>query len=88
MLAAIIFCFGSTLVFLNCFALSFEHVAHIAGYAGSVYACIQLLGGFIFTAILGWINTSSVIPMAWMFVTSGLLSFVLYVALLKRQQAA
>ncbi|MDF1759019.1 MAG: multidrug effflux MFS transporter [Coxiellaceae bacterium] len=69
-----IFITGSTLIFMNGFALAFESVGHIAGYAGAIYACIQLLGGAIFASVLSHLNTPSPIPMAIMFCISGLLS--------------
>ena len=77
-IAAMIFIFGSTFGFLTCFSLGFHQVGEIAGYAGSLYSCIQLLGGFIFSALLGHISTSSPQPMAWMFVLSAVLSLVVY----------
>jgi len=77
-IAAMIYAFGSTFVFLNCFSLGFKNVAKIAGYAGSLYACIQQLGGFLFSGALSFINTSKPEPMAWMFVISGAASLALY----------
>ena len=75
---AVIFVFGSSLIFMNCFALAFEHVGHIAGYAGAVYASIQQLGGVVFSAILGHLNTNSPVPMAIMFSVSGLGAGIIY----------
>ncbi len=75
---AIIFTFSSTFIFINCFALGFENVGHIAGYAGSLYACIQLLGGVLFSAILGALNTNSPISMGSIFLLSGMMTFLTY----------
>ncbi|MDF1654860.1 MAG: multidrug effflux MFS transporter [Coxiellaceae bacterium] len=74
-----IFITGSTLIFMNGFALAFESVGHIAGYAGAIYACIQLLGATIFASILSHLNTPSPIPMAIMFCVSGLLAGSIYI---------
>ena len=76
--------FGSTFVFLNCFALGFKQVGEIAGYAGSLYACIQLMGGFIFSGLLGFINSTHTAPMAWMFVLSSILSAMIYCFVIRK----
>jgi DHA1 family bicyclomycin/chloramphenicol resistance-like MFS transporter/DHA1 family 2-module integral membrane pump EmrD-like MFS transporter len=83
-IAAMFYAFGSTLVFLNCFSLGFKNVAKVAGYAGSLYSCIQLCGGFIFSGVLGFLNTSRPEPMAWMFVISGVASLILYFSYIHR----
>jgi Bcr/CflA subfamily drug resistance transporter len=75
---AVIFVFASTLVFMNCFALGFEPVGHIAGYAGSLYACIQMLGGVVFGVILAHVNTHTAVPMALLFAASAVFSYVAY----------
>lgn len=84
-IAAMLFTFGSTFVFLICFAMGFKHIAAIAGFAGSLYSCIQLLGGFLFSSILSFINSSHPAPMAWMFITSGIASSVLFMFVIRRQ---
>ncbi len=81
---AAIFIAGSTFIFINCFALSFENVGHIAGYAGSLYSCIQLLGGVFFSAILGSLNTNSPVPLGSIFVISGLTTFLAYKTIARR----
>ena len=78
MVGALIFIIGSTFIFMNCFALGFENVGHIAGYAGSLYACIQMLGGVCFTALVGYFSTYSPVPMGLIFIGCGVLSFVVY----------
>ena len=78
MVSALLFIIGSTFVFMNCFALGFKDVGHIAGYAGSLYACIQMLGGVCFTAVLGNLSTYSPVPMGLMFIGCGILSFLVY----------
>ncbi len=74
----LLFIVGSTFIFMNGFLLAFENVGHIAGYAGSLYASIQLLGGTVFASLLGHINTNSPIPMASMFIASGVLAGGIY----------
>ena len=75
---AAVFVFGASFLFMNCFALAFANVGHIAGYAGALYACIQLLGGMIFSGILGHLNTSTPVPMAIMFSVSGIGAGLIY----------
>lgn len=74
----LLFVIGSTFIFMNCFAMAFEDVGHIAGYAGSLYASIQLLGGTVFASLLGHLSTNSPIPMASMFIASGVLAGGIY----------
>lgn len=85
LIAAVLFVFGSSLLFLNCFALAFEKVGHIAGYAGAVYACIQQLGGACFSGILGHLSTNSPTPMAVMFTVSGIGAALIYIALQRKK---
>lgn len=75
LIPGVIFIFGSTLIFANAFANAFEDIGHIAGFAGGVYSGIQLMGGALFSAILSHINSISVIPLAILFICSGLLSW-------------
>ena len=77
---AMIFIFGSTFMFMNGFAMAFEDVAHIGGYAGSLYACIQLLGGVFFSSILGHLSTNSPVPLGLMFMASGVCAWFVYQA--------
>lgn len=88
MLPAACFVLGSTLVFPNSFALAFEKVGHIAGYAGSLYTSIQQLGGVVFSAILGHLSTSSPLPMALMFIASGVLAIVIQKLFAEKTQPA
>ena len=71
LIPGVIFIYGSTLIFAN----AFEDIGHIAGFAGGVYSAIQLMGGALFSAILSHINSISVIPLAILFICSGLLSW-------------
>jgi predicted MFS family arabinose efflux permease len=78
MISAILYAFGSTLIFLNCFALGFEDVGHIAGYASSLYASIQLLGGVVSTWLMAHISSHDSLPMGLMFILSGGISILVY----------
>ena len=81
---AMLFIFGTSFIFSNAVAGAFTPFGHIAGYAGSLYACIQLLGGVVFSAYLSHLNTSSQAPMAWMFIVSGVTAFLAYRFLVKK----
>jgi DHA1 family bicyclomycin/chloramphenicol resistance-like MFS transporter/DHA1 family 2-module integral membrane pump EmrD-like MFS transporter len=83
-IAAMLYAFGSTFVFLNCFSLGFKNVGKVAGYAGSLYSCIQLCGGFIFSGLLSYLNSSNPKPLAWMFIASGAASLALYFSFIHR----
>jgi DHA1 family bicyclomycin/chloramphenicol resistance-like MFS transporter/DHA1 family 2-module integral membrane pump EmrD-like MFS transporter len=78
LIPGLLFLFSANFIFMNCFALAFENVGHIAGYAGSLYACLQLLGGAVFSAILSHLNTQSPVPMACMFLASGAGAWILF----------
>ncbi len=78
LLPAFFFVLGTTFVFANAIAVAFTPFGHIAGYCGSLYSCIQLLGGVLFTALSSYFNTNSQLPMAWMFMASGLLAWVVF----------
>lgn len=73
-----IFLFGVTLIWPNAFSRAFAPFGAIAGYAGSLYSCMQLGGG----AIIGWI--SAFIPddrpyaLALVFILSGLSAYLLF----------
>jgi DHA1 family bicyclomycin/chloramphenicol resistance-like MFS transporter/DHA1 family 2-module integral membrane pump EmrD-like MFS transporter len=75
---AMIFIFGTSFIFSNAVAGAFTPFGHIAGYAGSLYNGIQLLGGAVFSAYLSHLNTSSQLPMAWMFIASGVLAWLAF----------
>lgn len=75
---AVIFIFGSTLVFANAFSNAFLDIGHIAGYGGALYSGIQLMGGVVFSAILSHLNASNPVPMAGMFIASGVLAWMVY----------
>ena len=81
---AAIFIFGTSLIFSNAIAAAFTPFGHIAGYAGALYSCIQLLGGVVFTACLSHVNTSSQLPMAWLFILSGGLAMLAHQSIIKQ----
>ncbi len=83
LIPALLFLIGSTFIFANAVAAAFTPFGHIAGYAGSLYSSIQLLGGVIFTALLSHFNTSSQLPMGWMFVASGAFAMAVFVVIAK-----
>lgn len=67
---ALVFVFGATFIWPNTFALAFGPLGEIAGYAGSVYGFIQVLGGAVFGMVVSHISEQSQLPVAWMFVVS------------------
>ncbi len=81
---AMIFIFGTSFIFANATAGAFTHFGHIAGYAGSLYSSIQLLGGAVFSAYISHLNTSSQVPMAWLFIASGALAWLAFLCIRER----
>lgn len=76
MIPGMIFIFGNSFIFPNAVAAAFTPFGHIAGYAGSLYSGIQILGGVVFSAYLSHLNTSSQLPMAGMFIASAIFSWI------------
>ena len=56
-------------------------MAHIAGYAGSLYSCVQLLGGACFSFAISHLNTNSPQPMAVMYLLSGISGLLIFLTL-------
>ena len=52
LIPAVLFYFGINFIWPNVFAGAFEYCGKIAGFAGSLYAFIQLLGGAVFGGIV------------------------------------
>ena len=67
---------GSTLIFMNAFGLAFAQVGTIAGYASALYACIQLAGGVVFSAIVSHLNNSTPVVMGGFLTIIGLLAAI------------
>jgi len=75
---ALLFILGSAFIWGNTFALAFKPFAHIAGYAASVYGCLQVIGGAIFAFILSHIAETSQLPLSLMLISSGVLALLSY----------
>jgi DHA1 family bicyclomycin/chloramphenicol resistance-like MFS transporter/DHA1 family 2-module integral membrane pump EmrD-like MFS transporter len=78
LIPVVIAMFGSMLIFPNSFANAFANVEHIGGYAGALYSGIQLLGGVVFSGIISHLDNSTQLPIAWVIMVSGILSFIMY----------
>lgn len=76
-LPIMIFIFAMTLAFINCFAVAFEKVGHVAGYAGSMYTFIQQVGGLVMATIASYLNQTTPMPMAIIFLILGVFGFLL-----------
>lgn len=74
----LIFLFGSTLIWPNAFAAAFTPFGHIAGYAGSLYGFMQLLGGFVFGSFIGVMDGIDQKILAEILIAVSLLSLLLY----------
>lgn len=60
----IVFFIGSTLIWPNGFAVAFTPFGHIAGYAGSLYGFMQVIGGAIFSALISHLPENNQLPLA------------------------
>jgi Bcr/CflA subfamily drug resistance transporter len=88
LIPAMIFIFGATLIWPNTFALAFGPLAHIAGYAGSVYGFIQVFGGAVFGLIISHIAEQSQLPLACMLIVSAVGAIVVLKILGKPAQSS
>lgn len=77
-LPVFVFYFGSTLIWPNAFATAFTPFGHIAGYAGSLYGFMQLVGGAIIGSLAAHLPASDQRPLALIIITTALLAFILY----------
>ena len=75
------FMMGASLVFPNASAGAFIPFAKIAGTAGAIFGCMQILGGVLSSAILAMSHDTSVVPMGVAMLLSALLGSIVYAVL-------
>ena len=74
----VIFYFAVTLLWANIFAAAFSPFGHIAGYAGSVYGFMQILGGSVLASLMAHLPDYNQIPLAWVMIVLPLLALGVY----------
>ncbi|MGC6404321.1 MAG: multidrug effflux MFS transporter [Candidatus Comchoanobacterales bacterium] len=70
--------FGSGFIFPNLFAGAMVPYAHMAGYAASLYSCIQMLGGFCSGSLLSYVPETSAFPMGIVMIIGGVVPMMVY----------
>jgi Bcr/CflA subfamily drug resistance transporter len=84
--SAFIFFLGSTLIWPNAFAIAMTPFGKTAGYAGSMYAFIQLAGGAIVGSLVSHLPDNSPAVLAICLSLSGLLSSIGYETIVRPKQ--
>ncbi len=74
----IFFYVGTSLVWPNTFALAFEPIGKIAGYAGAFYASLQLAGGGFFGAVMAHLPSDSPIYIGLLFIFAPVLAWIVF----------
>jgi Bcr/CflA subfamily drug resistance transporter len=64
--------FGATLIWPNLFSAAFTPFGHIAGYAGALYSCAQLLGGAILATLASHLYAQNPLALASIFILAPL----------------
>jgi len=73
-----LFYFGSTLIWPNAFATAFTPFGHIAGYAGSLYGFMQLVGGAIMGSLVAHLPETDQRILAILIIITSLASLLIY----------
>ena len=81
--ATCVFFFGSTLIWPNAFSIAMKPFKKTAGYAGSIYSFMQLIGGAIIGSILAHHHDTNAMVLATCFSLSGIVSLGLYETLIR-----
>jgi DHA1 family bicyclomycin/chloramphenicol resistance-like MFS transporter/DHA1 family 2-module integral membrane pump EmrD-like MFS transporter len=74
----VMFYFGSTLVWPNAFARAFTPFGDIAGYAGALYAFIQVCGAAIISALVVLLPSQDQEPFAMVMIIAPLFAWIFY----------
>lgn len=82
-----LFAMGAGFTFSNAFAGAFHPFPQMAGAVGALYGCIQIIGAAITSAIIAMLAEHNQIPLAIIFTTLGILSFIALKALAAREES-
>ena len=75
---AILFYFGSTLIWPSIFAGAFAPFGKIAGYAGALYSFMQLGGGAAISALISYLPETDQLPLASIFIVCSALAWIMF----------
>ncbi len=67
-LPVFVFYTGVFLVWPNIFSAAFEHMGSVAGYAGAIYGCMQMIGGALITAIIAYLPDATPLPLGIIYI--------------------
>lgn len=79
----ILFATASSFVFTNAMTNAFEEVGHIAGVAGGMYGCIQILGASLTSILVVKLSETTQVPLASILTGLSLFAIILYFVLPK-----
>lgn len=75
-LPAAMFALGAGLTFANASAGALQPFAKMAGTAGALFGCLQVLGGVIASTLVSKLHFNTQIPLAMIFIVAGILSLL------------
>lgn len=67
-LPVFIFYTGVFFIWPNIFSAAFEHMGSVAGYAGAIYGCMQMIGGALITAIIAYLPDATPLPLGIIYI--------------------
>lgn len=76
MLPMAIFSLGASISFSNAFAAAFQPFAKIAGSAGALYGCLQVLGGSLASGLMSALQEETQMPLALFLTLVGIFSYL------------
>jgi len=74
----LLFQLAAMLVFPNIFAKAFEHVGHIAGYAGAIYSLMQIGGAALIGFLASYLPDQNQVPLAWVIIVVAVLGLLVF----------
>ena len=77
-ISAVILFFGNSFIFSNVFAEAFTPVGHVAGFASSMYAFMQTVGGFLLGALVSHVPEKNSLPLALIFCLVPIVAMLIY----------
>lgn len=83
----VLFAMASSFVFTNAMTKAFEDVGHIAGIAGGMYGCIQVLGASITSILVAKLSEKTQVPLAFVLTGLSLAGLILFYLLAKRKRS-
>lgn len=85
MLPWLFFVIGICLVFANAMTSAFHPFAHIAGAAGALYGCLQVLGAVLTSFFVATINETNQTPLALILILLSTLSLFIFYFFIRKE---